>query len=109
MSEEEATQLQKENQELREALEQMQELLRVALLRIAELEKLKTPPPTFVKANVKKAAKEEQKPRKKRAADHNHGRRRSVPTQIVRASAAELSHMCVAIRRPESGASARSH
>src|SRR5947209_5040685 len=83
MTEEEATHLQKENQELREALEQAQELLRVALLRIAELEKLKTPPPAFVKANVKKPATEETKPRKKRAAEHNHGRRRSVPTQIV--------------------------
>ena len=83
MTEEEAAHLQKENQELREALEQAQALLRVALLRIEELEKLKTPPPAFVKANVKKPAKEEKKPRKKRAAQHNHGRPRAVPTQIV--------------------------
>src|SRR5437660_2593174 len=83
MTEEEALQLRKENQELREALKQTQELLRVALARIEELEKQKTPPPAFVKADVKKAAPEEKKSRKKRAAQHNQARRRSVPTQIV--------------------------
>ena len=41
MTEEEALQLRKENQELREALKQTQELLRVALARIEELEKQK--------------------------------------------------------------------
>jgi transposase len=80
---EEALQLRKENQELREALKQTQELLRVALARIEELEKQKTPPPAFVKAEVKKPAAEEKKPRKKRAAQHNQARRRSVPTHIV--------------------------
>jgi hypothetical protein len=54
MTEEEALQLRKENQELREALKQTQELLHVALARIEELEKQKTPPPAFVKADVKK-------------------------------------------------------
>ena len=83
MTEEEALQLRKENQELREALKQAQELLRVALARIEELEKQKTPPPAFVKADVKKPAPEEKTPRKKRAAQHNQARRRSVPTQIV--------------------------
>jgi transposase len=83
MTEEEALQLRKENQELREALKQTQELLRVALARIEELEKQKTPPPAFVKADVKKPAPEEKKPRKKRAAQHNQARRRSVPTHIV--------------------------
>lgn len=83
MTEEEALQLRKENQELREALKQTQELLRVALARIEELEKLKTPPPAFVKAEVKKPATEKKKPRKKRAAQHNQARRRSLPTQIV--------------------------
>jgi transposase len=80
---EEATQLRKENQELREALEQTRELLRVALLRIEELEKLKTPPAAFVKANVKKPPEQEKPPRKKRDGEHNHGRPRSAPTQIV--------------------------
>ncbi|MEO9060389.1 MAG: IS66 family transposase [Ktedonobacteraceae bacterium] len=81
--EEELAHLRKENQELREALQQTQDLLRLALARIEELEKQKTPPPDFVKANVKKRPTEEKQPRKKRAAEHNHGRRRSTPTQIV--------------------------
>ena len=61
----------------------MQEQQRQAQSRIEELEKQKTPPPAFAKANVKKASKEEKKPRKKREAKHNHGRMRGVPTQIV--------------------------
>jgi transposase len=83
MTEEEALQLQKENQELRDALKQTQELLRVALARIEELEKLKTPPPAFVKPTVQKTAAEEKTPRKKRETQHNRARRRSQPTQIV--------------------------
>jgi len=61
MTEVEATQLRKENQEPREALKQTQELLRVALARIEELEKQKRPPPAFVKANVKKSAGHEER------------------------------------------------
>jgi transposase len=80
---EEVLRLQKENQELREALKQTQDLLRVALARIEELEKLKTPPPAFVKTNVQKPATEEKTPRKKRESRHNQARRRSQPTQIV--------------------------
>ncbi len=80
---EEAVHLRKENQEVRERLTQVEEFLRVALARIDELEQLKTPPPAFVKAKVKKPASEENKPRKKRGAEHNHGRSRAVPTQIV--------------------------
>ncbi len=83
MTEEEALQLRKENQELREALKQTQELLHVALARIEELEKQKTPPPAFIKADVRKPAVEEKKPRKKREAQHNRARRRRLPTQIV--------------------------
>jgi transposase len=83
MTEEETLQLRKENQHLREALKQAQELLRVALARIEELEKLKTPPPAFVKAEVKKPAAEEKKPRKKREAQHNRARRRAMPTHII--------------------------
>jgi transposase len=83
MTEEEAIQLRKENQELREALMQTQELLRAALAQIEELEKQKTPPPAFVKADVPKSAAEEKKPRKKREAQHNRARRRTLPTQIV--------------------------
>src|SRR5712692_1815776 len=83
MTAEEAAHLRKENQELREALKQTQELLRVALLRIEELDHQKTPLPAFVKAKVKKPQAEEKKQRKKREARHNHGRPRSTPTQIV--------------------------
>src|SRR5947209_15932959 len=88
--EEEVAQLREENQALREALEQAREQLsqtqgqlEVALQRIQELEKLKTPPPSFVKANAKKPKAAEKAPRKKRAAHFNHGRPRAVPTQIV--------------------------
>src|SRR5450432_4132104 len=83
MTEEEVLRLQKENQELREALKQTQDLLRVALIRIEELEKLKTPPPAFVKTNVQKPASQEKTPRNKRESQHNRARRRSQPTQIV--------------------------
>jgi hypothetical protein len=83
MIEEEAIHLRKENQELREALKQTQELLRVALARIEALEKQKTPPPAFVKADVPKPATEEKKPRKKRESRHHRARRRAMSTQIV--------------------------
>ena len=86
---EEMDRLRAENHELgealkqaREELSQVKEALRLALARIEELEKQKTLPPTFVKANVKKQAVEEKKPRQKRAGEHNHGRARAVPTQI---------------------------
>ena len=96
--EEEQAGLRAENQELRELLKQSQEQLRLALehlretqehlqvaqARIEELEKLKTPPPAFVKANKKKAQEEQKKARKKREAWHNRARLRcSMPTQIV--------------------------
>jgi transposase len=72
-------------EQLKAALEQirvLQEELAAAHKRIEELEKQKTPPPAFVKANAKKPQEEEKKPRKKRDAKHNHGRARAVPTQI---------------------------
>ena len=83
MTEEEALQLRKENQELREAWKQTQEQLGLALARIEELEKQKTPPPAFVKANKKKSQEQEKKARKKREAKHNRARPTSVPTQII--------------------------
>ena len=73
-------------EQLSQALEQigsLQEQLAVAHRRIEELEKQKTPPPAFVKANVKKAPASHQKPRRKRDPTQNHGRRREAPTQIV--------------------------
>jgi transposase len=88
--EEEVAQLREENQALRAALEQAHEQLsqtqgqlQVALSRIAELEQQKRPPPAFVKANAKKPTDTEKKPRKKREAQYNRARRRSVPTQRV--------------------------
>ena len=82
MTEEEALQLRKENQELREALTQTQGLLQIALARIEELEKQKTPP-AFVKANKQKPQEDEKKARKKREEKHNRARTRSAPTQII--------------------------
>src|SRR5438270_13416566 len=61
----------------------LQEQLAVAHQRIEELQKQKTPPPAFAKANVKKPKAGEKKPRKKREAQHNHGRRRETPTRMV--------------------------
>ncbi len=69
--------------EVTELLRETQEQLQQAESRIAELEKQKTPPPAFVKANKKKPKDEENKPRKKRGAQYNHARRRGAPTQIV--------------------------
>src|SRR5260221_11361451 len=72
--------------QLKQALERLAEVseqLRVAQARIEELEKLKTPPPAFVKANVKKPEAKKQKPRKKRDAQFNRARRRARPTQMV--------------------------
>ena len=73
-------------EQLNQALEQirvLQEELAAAHKRIEELEKQKAPPPSFIKANVKKPPKEEKKLRKKRDPTHNHGRPRSMPTHVV--------------------------
>jgi hypothetical protein len=51
--------------------------------RIEELEKQKTPPPALVKTNVVKPQEGPKPERKKRAAQHNHGRRREEPTRIM--------------------------
>jgi len=72
--------------QLKQALERLTEVteqLRVAQARIEELEKLKTPPPAFVKAEKKKPPEEQQKARKKRDANYNRARPRSTATQIV--------------------------
>src|SRR5437016_4054101 len=73
-------------EQLKQALTQvqaLQEQLAAAQLRIEELEKQKTPPPAFVKANVPKPEEGEKKPRKKRAAQYNRARRREKPTRVV--------------------------
>jgi transposase len=72
--EEEVVALRAEVLALREALAQAQ-------ARVAELERRKTPPPSFVRANTptdRPAA-----PRRKRSAQHNASRPREEPTQIV--------------------------
>ena len=61
----------------------LHEQLAVAHKRIEELEKQKTPPPAFVKANVVKPKAEEKKQRKKRDPQHNRARRREAPTVVV--------------------------
>src|SRR5258708_26473270 len=90
--EEEVAQLQAENQELREARLQTQELLHLALAQSEELEKQKTPPSPFIKANMKKPKAEEKQPRKKRESVHNRGRPRSTPTRIVEHRLVTCSH-----------------
>jgi hypothetical protein len=69
--------------EVTERLRETEEHLKQAQARIAEVEKQKTPLPSFVKANKKKTKAEEKKPRKKREAQYNRARQRSVPTQMV--------------------------
>src|SRR2546421_10199591 len=66
-----------------EQLQHTQEQLREAQARIADLEKLKTPTPAFVKADTKKAQEGQKKARKKRDGQYNRARTRSTPTQIV--------------------------
>jgi hypothetical protein len=88
--EEEITHVRAENHALREALNQalaqwsqVREDLRLALVRIEEREKQKTPPPECVNANGKKPQAEEKKQRKTRTPEHTHGRPRSALAQIV--------------------------
>ena len=82
-AEERIKQLEEHLSQAMEQIGSLQEQLAVAHRRIEELEKQKTPPPAFVKANVKKAPAGQKQPRKKRDPKHNHGRRREEPTQIV--------------------------
>jgi len=58
----------------------LEQQLAVALARIAELEQQRHDPPPFVKPNKPKPD-EPKRPRKKRAAQHNRGRRCETPTR----------------------------
>ena len=83
--------------QLKQALERLDEVseqLRVAQARIEELEKLKTPPPAFVKAKKKKAQSSET------ALYANPDRR---------ASARHMPNVSVAVGRYQSGALPRGH
>lgn len=82
-AEEQIASLEAQLQQALERLAEVTEQLRVAQEHIEELEKLKTPPPAFVKANKQQPPEEQQKARKKREAKHNRARPRSQPTQIV--------------------------
>ena len=69
-----------ENAALKAQLEQVQARLAEALHELEALKAQKTPPPSWVKANVPpRPAKE----RKKRAPEHNRGRLREEPTRVV--------------------------
>jgi hypothetical protein len=82
MLEEEVERLRAENQELKQQLAQALQQLAAAQQRIAELEHQHTDPPPFVKPNRPKSSAPTPK-RKKRAPEHNHGRRRMAPTRRV--------------------------
>ena len=80
--EEEVIQLRGENAELRQLVAQLHQELAQARKRIAELEQRRDEPPPFVKPNRPKSTDPKPK-RKKRAPEHNHGRRRMLPTRSV--------------------------
>ena len=82
MLEHEVERLRTENQELKQQLAQVLEQLVAAQQRIAELEQQHTDPPPFVKPNRPTSAEPKPK-RKKRAPQHNHGRKRLTPTKYV--------------------------
>jgi len=74
--------LRAENADLRHLVAQLQQQLAAAQQRIAELEQQRRDPPPFVKPNRPKAS--DPKPaRKKRAPEHNHGRKRMTPTNCI--------------------------
>lgn len=86
----ELARLRAENEGLQRELAQALELLaaaqqRIAKLeqRLAELERRSGGPPAFAKPNRPLAGGEPKPPRRKRAAEHNHGRRREVPTGTI--------------------------
>jgi hypothetical protein len=74
--------LRAENADLRHLVDHLQQQLAAAQQRIAELEQQRHDPPPFVKPNRPKRS-EAKGPRKKRAPEHNHGRRRMTPTRSV--------------------------
>jgi transposase len=67
--------LRAENEALRERVGELER-------RIAELEERGRRPPSFVKPNRSKS-EQVKKPRRKRAAQHNRGRKREVPTKVA--------------------------
>lgn len=80
-NETEATQLKTRIAELEQKLAEALAQLETATKRIAELEKLKTPPPAWLKPNKGKVVAEK-KARKKREAKFNNGRKLEIATKI---------------------------
>ncbi|NJN17336.1 MAG: IS66 family transposase [Oscillochloris sp.] len=76
----ELAQLRTENAALAAQVAALEQQLAAALARIAELEQQRHDPPPFVKTNRPKPD-EPKRPRKKRAAEHNRGRRCEPPTR----------------------------
>jgi hypothetical protein len=73
-------------EQLRDALERiclLEEQLATAQRHIEEREQQKMPSPAFVKANVKWQVSRGTWFRKRRVAQHNHGRRWEPPTRFV--------------------------
>ena len=67
-------------QALQQQIADLTTQLTAAQQRIAELERTKTPPPAFVKANVPERPKTA---RKRRAPEQNQARQRETPTEVV--------------------------
>jgi transposase len=82
MLEQEVEQLRTENHDLKQQLAVLVQQLAAAQQRIAELEQQHPDPPPFVKPNRPKSSSPKPK-RKKRAAHHNHGRKRMTPTDSI--------------------------
>src|SRR5256885_11805108 len=78
----ENTTLRAENAELRQLVAQLEQQLAAAQQRIAELEQRGDQPPPFLKPNRAKSTAPK-RARKKRAAQHNHGRKRMTPTSCI--------------------------
>src|SRR5260370_39361601 len=78
----ELMQTQEELRTTKGELQSTQEAVGAAQVKIAELEKVKTPPPAFVRATQKPEA-EERNPRRKRAAQPNRAPTRSGPRHIA--------------------------
>lgn len=81
--EEEVVKLGSENAALRQLVAELTAQVEELKERLAELEKQKAGPPPFVKANRPRREQKEGG-RKKRAAEHNRGRKREKPTRIER-------------------------
>lgn len=78
----ENAELRAENGELRARVSELEQHLAAALARIAELEQRRPDPPPFVKPNRPKPHSPKA-PRKKRAPQHNQGRKRMTPTRSI--------------------------